>query len=75
MNRHLLVVSSVLALLFVVLFVLSCAPQVPQTEEGVVSSPEETEIAAAVDDLDELETLDEELTQDVSFDEVDQLLE
>ncbi|MBS3169661.1 hypothetical protein J4210_04190 [Candidatus Woesearchaeota archaeon] len=75
MNRHLLIVSSVLGLLFVVLFVLSCTPQVSKAKENVVGSPEESEIAAAADELAELETLDEELTQDVSFEEVDQLLE
>ena len=75
MKHNMIFISSIIALLFVVLFVLSCAPQVPRADESIISSPEETEIAAAVDDLDELETLDEELTQDVSFEEVDQLLE
>ncbi|MBI2103318.1 hypothetical protein HYT55_05730 [Candidatus Woesearchaeota archaeon] len=67
------IVAVVLGL--VLLLVIACAPkQVPTTTGEAAISPEETEIVSELDDINELDTLDQELNQDVSFDEVDQLL-
>lgn len=64
----------IVVLAAILIVIAACAPrEAPTTGEAVVS-PEEKEIASGLDDLNELDTLDQELEQDVSFDEVDQLL-
>ncbi len=52
------------------LFVVACAPQIPTTE---LESPEESEISSSLDDLQELDALDQDLAEDVTFEELDRL--
>ena len=52
------------------LFVVACAPQAPLVEP---ESLEEAEISSSLDDLEELDTLEQDLAEDVTFEELDQL--
>ncbi len=71
--------------LLVVVAVASCAPQLapaPASADETVTIPaagavkeiSEEEVASDIDSLDDLEAFDEELSQEISFENVDQLL-
>ena len=52
------------------LFVVACAPQIPTVAP---ESLEEVEISSSLDDLQELDALDQDMAEDVTFEELDEL--